>query len=85
MWALIYTILISSLAIIITNYDKSAAINHKWRISEYSLFIIAVMGGAAAMFVTMKIIRHKTKHNKFMIGLPLIVAVQLIYLISIME
>ena len=35
-----------------------------------------MLGGSAAMFVTMLIIRHKTKHPKFMIGIPVIMAVQ---------
>lgn len=65
-----YLFLISLAAVFLTVYDKSAAIRRKRRISESSLMITGLFGGAAAELITMKIIRHKTKHPKFMIGLP---------------
>ncbi len=67
---------INVVAVIICICDKSAAVRGKWRVSEKMLFLISLLGGAPAMYVTMRIIRHKTKHNRFMIGLPLIILVQ---------
>lgn len=61
-------------AVIITVADKSAAKRNKWRVPEATLMLIGLFGGALPMYVTMKTIRHKTKHKKFMIGLPLEIA-----------
>lgn len=71
---LIYFALISVAAVIITIKDKRAAIRGKQRIPEATLMLTGLAGGALAMYTTMKIIRHKTKHKKFMIGLPLEIA-----------
>lgn len=71
---LVYSISISVVAVIITIYDKIAAINKKIRVPEKTLMTLALVGGAAAMLITMKAIRHKTLHKKFMIGLPLMIA-----------
>lgn len=70
----IYLVLIGIVAVAITVGDKNAAKKSKWRVSEATLMMTGLLGGALPMFVTMKIIRHKTKHMKFMIGLPLEIA-----------
>lgn len=61
----------SVFAVIITIYDKLAAKNHSHRIPEKILLVSGFLGGATAMFITMKLIRHKTRHMKFMITLPI--------------
>lgn len=73
---LIYLAIISLISVIMTVSDKSRAKRHKRRIAEKALFGTAVLGGSAAMYLTMLAIRHKTKHKRFMIGLPLIMIVQ---------
>ena len=73
---LIYLAAVSLIAVIMTVSDKSRARKHKRRIAEKTLFGTAVLGGSAAMYLTMLAIRHKTKHKRFMIGLPLIMIVQ---------
>lgn len=69
--AIVYFALVSLVAIIVTVADKAAAKKGAWRVPEATLMLIGLFGGALAMFITMKTIRHKTKHMKFMIGLPL--------------
>lgn len=69
--ALIYFALISFVAVAVTIKDKRAAVKGKFRVPEATLMLIGLCGGATAMLITMKIIRHKTKHLKFMVGLPL--------------
>lgn len=73
---LIYLAAVSLIAVIMTVSDKSRAKKRKRRIAEKTLFGTAVLGGSAAMYLTMLAIRHKTKHKRFMIGLPLIMIVQ---------
>lgn len=81
----IYLIVINLIAVIITVVDKLYAKAHSHRISEKTLFLISIAGGSVAMFITMFIIRHKTRHTKFMIGIPLIIILQLIAVAVVSE
>ena len=65
-----YLIAISLLAIFLTIHDKQRAKQHERRIPERTLMLIGLAGGALAMYLTMRAIRHKTLHRKFMWGLP---------------
>ena len=76
-YAAIYLTIISLLAIILTIHDKRAAQKRKWRVRESTLLFIAALGGSVAMLLTMQIIRHKTKHAKFMAGIPVIIILQI--------
>lgn len=73
----IYLAAISLLAIILTTHDKRAAQQRKWRVRESTLLLVAALGGSVAMLLTMRIIRHKTKHAKFMVGIPVFIAAQI--------
>jgi uncharacterized membrane protein YsdA (DUF1294 family) len=73
-----YLIFISIVAIVVTIYDKLIAGSDKRRVPEKTLLIIAALGGSVAMYITMQIIRHKTQHKKFMIGIPVIMVLQAI-------
>ena len=80
----IWFCIFSLLAVIVTGYDKIAAKRFpKHRTPEKALFLIAGLGGALAMYATMQCIRHKTQHKSFMIGLPLIIAVQIILIAAL--
>ena len=72
---LVYFLSISFYSAAITCADKRLAAKGGRRIPEKKLFGTALLGGAAAMYITMRIIRHKTLHKRFMIGLPLIILV----------
>lgn len=75
--ALGYAAGISVITIIVTVYDKIAAKKRpKHRIRENTLLLLGLLGGSPAEYLTMLVIRHKTRHKKFMIGLPVIIAVQ---------
>ncbi len=75
---LIYLSAISLISIIVCCYDKVAAKHlQKHRTRERTLLLLSALGGSVAMLITMLIIRHKTKHIKFMVGIPLIIAVQI--------
>ncbi len=73
-----YLVIISILSVLVCIYDKLASKTGKvkLRIPEKSLFIWSALGGGVAMFLTMLIIRHKTKHLSFMIGIPVIIILQ---------
>lgn len=74
----LYLIIINLIAVVMTCYDKHCAQTDKWRIKEKTLFAIAALGGSLGMYVAMRTIRHKTKHNSFMIGIPAIIIAQII-------
>lgn len=74
----VYLAVISLVSIIVTVYDKRAAkANPRGRTPENTLMLLSLLGGSAAMLATMLIIRHKTKHIKFMLGIPLIIVLQI--------
>ena len=73
----IYLAVISLVAIIMTVSDKRRARQHRWRISEAALLMVSALGGSVAMLLTMLLIHHKTKHLKFMLGIPLIIVAQI--------
>ncbi len=65
-------IVLSPVAVAVTVWDKRAAKKRRRRVPEARLLAIAALGGVGAMYITMKLIRHKTKKPKFMVGLPMI-------------
>lgn len=71
-----YFYIISLASVVITIYDKQCAISQSKRISEKTFFVLALLGGSLAMFITMLAIRHKIRRIKFMLGIPLMMAVQ---------
>ena len=73
----IYLLIISVISVFVTVLDKYLAKHNMWRISEKTLFIFAVLGGGVAMYTTMRIIRHKTRKNKFMFGIPAIILLEI--------
>lgn len=70
--------MLSIATVAITIIDKKRAENNGWRTPEKTLLTLALLGAALPEYVTMKKIRHKTKHSKFMIGLPVIMLLHLI-------
>lgn len=77
-YILSYLILINLFSFLAMYIDKKKAVNHKWRISEFNLIMLSVIGGSIGMLLGMNIFRHKTKHKKFTIGVPLILVAQII-------
>ena len=77
----IYFAVISIVTAIVTAIDKHKAKKGAFRISEATLFVLAILGGSLSEYLTMKAIRHKTLHKRFMIGLPLIMILQLMAII----
>ena len=73
---LIYLAVISLVSVITTAWDKFCAKRDMWRVPEKTLLILSALGGSVAMYITMKTIRHKTKHPKFMVGIPVIIFLQ---------
>jgi uncharacterized membrane protein YsdA (DUF1294 family) len=58
--------------------DKIRAKQKKYRIPERRLFITAIIGGSVGILAGMQVYRHKTKHATFNIGIPVILALQMV-------
>ena len=76
-----YLLIINALGMLLMIVDKSRARKRLSRISEVNLFTIAILGGSFGILFTMIVIRHKTRHKKFSIGLPLIIVCQIALLV----
>ncbi|MBP3353380.1 MAG: DUF1294 domain-containing protein [Bacteroidales bacterium] len=76
----IYLVAINLTAYILYAIDKYKSKRQKWRISEKALIIVALVGGSVGALFAMKMFRHKTKHKKFTIGVPLILIAQILML-----
>jgi uncharacterized membrane protein YsdA (DUF1294 family) len=74
---LYYLLFINLVGIFVMYSDKKKSKRGKWRTPENNIFAIAIAYGALGIFMGMGLFRHKTKHNKFVIGIPLILIVEI--------
>lgn len=74
---LIYLLIVNAAGFLIMTADKLYARKKSWRVPERTLLGVAAMGGSIGVLIAMYTVRHKTRHPKFTIGVPLILAVQI--------
>ena len=80
-YLIIYFVLVSFNSICLVIYDKIASKKFKRkRIRENVLLLFAFIGGEFSMFISMKLIHHKTRHKKFMIFLPIFILFHILLL-----
>ncbi len=70
--------LMSAAAFVAMGLDKLRARRGDRRIPERTLLLLAVLLGAPGAYAGMMVFRHKTRHMRFAIGLPVLSAVELI-------
>ena len=80
---ILYLLIVNALGLILMLTDKIKAKKNLWRIPEATLFLVAAIGGSVGSLLGMHLFRHKTKHIKFIVGMPLILAVQVVIAILI--
>lgn len=73
----IYLFLVNALAFTLMLVDKQKAKNNKWRIRESTLMLSAAIGGSIGALAGMYLFHHKTRHMKFYLGIPAMLAIQL--------
>ena len=73
---LLYLLIINATGFVYMLADKYRAKKNLWRIPESRLMLTALIGGSFGVFAGMHLARHKTKHPKFSIGVPVILALQ---------
>jgi len=72
-----YLILMNAAAFLLMLVDKQKAKKKKWRIPEATLMGVAALGGSVGALAGMYTFRHKTKHTKFTVGIPVILILQI--------
>lgn len=75
---MLYLVIVNAAGFLLMLADKYKAKKNLWRIPEATLMGTAAIGGSIGVLAGMYTIRHKTRHKKFTIGVPLILAVQLL-------
>lgn len=63
---------INAIGLFVMFWDKRKAQRREWRIPERTLFLIAALGGAFGVLFGMSLARHKTKHLKFQLIIPIL-------------
>lgn len=76
----IYLFVINLAGFAVMGIDKQKAKRGLWRIPESTLFFIAVIGGSIGSIIGMRLFRHKTRHWYFVLGMPLILILQIIFI-----
>ena len=74
--AVLYLILMNLIGFGLMGVDKQRARRRDWRIPEKVLFGAALLGGSVGAWAGMYLFHHKTRHWYFVVGMPLILAVQ---------
>ncbi|UKK58077.1 DUF1294 domain-containing protein [Prevotella communis] len=75
---LYYFVCVNVLTFLVYGIDKWQARQGKWRISEATLLLFAVIGGSIGAWLGMRVWRHKTMHKKFKYGIPAILMIHII-------
>lgn len=80
----LYLLIINLAGFISMAVDKSKARRNKWRIPEATLFLFAIFGGSIGCLLGMNVFHHKTQKPKFYIGIPIILAVQILIVLYLL-
>lgn len=81
----VYLIIMNLVSFFMYYADKKKAQKRRWRIPESTLLASAFAGGSLGAYTAMKIFRHKTKHPKFYISIPLMLIFHIIVFVIIFK
>ena len=74
----LYIVIINIIGFLIMYLDKEKSKKGKYRISEKTFFIVALLLGGIGVYIGMYKFRHKTKHLSFSIGIPICIIINVI-------
>ena len=80
-----YLLAVNITSFLLYGIDKYKAKKGRWRISEATLLLMAVIGGSIGAWAGMRLWHHKTMHKKFKYGIPIIIILQValaVYLLT---
>ena len=76
-YLILYLLFINIISFLQMAWDKRQSKRGGWRIKEKNLFLTALLGGAIGAYGGMKFFRHKTRHNSFKYGLPILIVLNI--------
>ena len=79
--AAFYLIVVNISAIAVYGWDKLSAKQGWQRVPEKILLVLALLGGSVGAMAAMTFFRHKTRHLKFIYGVPMIFVLQIAALV----
>lgn len=82
---MVYLAVINLITFLIYGADKWKAVHHRWRVPEVTLILLAAAGGSAGAYLGMRIFHHKTRKNKFRIGIPAILFLQIAFAVILIH
>lgn len=74
----------NGLTFLLYGYDKRCARKGAWQVPEWQLLLSAACFGSVGALLAMKVFRHKTKHAKFVIGVPVLLGLQILTVVKIL-
>jgi len=63
-------LILNIISLLVVGYDKRMARTGSWRVAESTLLTLGLIGGALGIYLGMHIFHHKTRHLKFIYGIP---------------
>ena len=79
--AAVYLIVVNISAVAVYGWDKLSAKQGRQRVPENLLLLLALLGGSVGAMAAMTFFRHKTRHLKFIYGVPMIFVLQIAALV----
>ncbi len=74
----IYFLIINIIGFVMMYSDKQKAKKDQYRTREKSFFVVSLLLGAIGTYIGMYKFRHKTRHNLFTIGIPIMIVINLV-------
>ena len=84
-YLLCYLLIINAVGFLLMLADKRRARKKRWRIPEATLMTAALLGGSVGCLMGMYTVRHKTRHLKFTLCIPVILAVQIVLAVFLLS
>ncbi len=80
---LIYLEAVNVLAFVLMGLDKRFAQRQRRRLPEATLLGVGILGGSIGGIAGMYFFRHKTRKPRFYVGLPVILAMQVLFFLGL--
>ena len=77
-----YLLIMNIIGFALMGIDKHRAVKRLWRISESTLFVVAIIGGSLGSIIGMRFFHHKTKHWYFVYGMPAILILEVAAIVA---
>lgn len=78
-----YAVIVNLVSFVMMGIDKRKAKKRAFRIPEATLFVLAIIGGSLGSVIGMHLFHHKTRHWYFLYGMPVILAIQIILILTL--